>query len=321
MSTAIRTAVVAVGGNALIRDPQHTSLYDQYESVRLTVPHIVDLIADGWRVVLTHGNGPQVGFLLRKSELSSAELPPAPLDYCGSNTQGSIGYMFEVALYNEFRKRGMPNRAVALISQTVVDRKDPGFAHPTKPVGSFMDAAAAEKHRVEDGWTVMEDSGRGWRRVVPSPAPLRIVQETIIRVLIDKGETVIAAGGGGIPVVEETDGTLSGVEAVIDKDYASALLAGAIDADLFVIATEVEKVCLDFNKPTQRELTSLTVAEAEAYLAQGQFGKGSMEPKIRAVLAYLAAGGHQAVITNAENLKRALQGETGTRIIRGGIPA
>jgi carbamate kinase len=312
-----RTAVVAVGGNALIRDPEHTSLYDQYESVRLTVPHIVDLVAAGWRVVLTHGNGPQVGFLLRKSELSSAELPPAPLDYCGSNTQGSIGYMFEVALYNEFRRRGMTNRAVALVSQTVVDRNDPGFAHPTKPVGSFLDQAAAAKHRVEDGWTVMEDSGRGWRRVVPSPAPLRIVQEDIIRLLVDRGETVIAAGGGGIPVVEEADGTLSGVEAVIDKDFASALLASAIGAELFLISTEVEKVCLDFNKPTQRALDTLTVAEARKYLAEGQFGKGSMEPKIKAVLAYLERGGHTAVITNSQNMKRALAGETGTRIIQG----
>jgi carbamate kinase len=310
-------AVVAVGGNALIRDPQHTSLYDQYESVRLTVPHVVDLVAAGWRVVLTHGNGPQVGFLLRKSELSSAELPPAPLDYCGSNTQGSIGYMFEVALYNEFRRRGMPNRAVALVSQTVVDRADPGFGHPTKPVGSFMDEAQAARHRAEDGWTVMEDSGRGWRRVVPSPTPLRLVQEDIIRQLVDHGETVIAAGGGGIPVIEEADGTLSGVEAVIDKDFASALLASAIAADLFLISTEVEKVCLDFHKPTQRALDTMTVAEAQRYLADGQFGKGSMEPKIRAVLEYLARGGREAVITNAENMIRALTGETGTRIVQG----
>ncbi len=315
-TTKIRTAVVAVGGNALIRDPQHTSLYDQYESVRLTVPHVVDLIEAGWRVVLTHGNGPQVGFLLRKSELSSNELPPAPLDYCGSNTQGSIGYMFEVALYNEFRRRGLKNRAVALISQTVVDKNDPGFAHPTKPVGSFMDEAHASRHRDEDGWTVMEDSGRGWRRVVPSPRPLRIVQEQVIRELVDRGETVIAAGGGGIPVVEEADGTLSGVEAVIDKDFASAMLASAIGADLFLISTEVEKVCLDFNKPTQRALGHLTVAEAEKYLADGQFGKGSMEPKIKAVLEYLARGGKEAVITNSENMKRALLGETGTHVTR-----
>ena len=308
-------AVVAVGGNALIRDPQHTSLYDQFESVRLTVPYIVDLIEAGWKVVVTHGNGPQVGFLLRKSEMSASELPPAPLDYCGSNTQGSIGYMFEVTLYNEFRRRGMQNRAVALVSQTVVDKEDPAFKNPTKPVGSFMDKDHAAKHRDEDGGTVMEDSGRGWRRVVPSPKPLRIVQQEIIRELVDRNETVIAVGGGGIPVLEQADGTLSGVEAVIDKDFASALLASSIGADLLFISTEVEKVCLDFNKPTQRTIDRMTVAEAKRWLAEGQFGKGSMEPKILAVLEYLSRGGKEAIITNSENMSRALKGESGTRII------
>ncbi len=309
---AKRIAVVAVGGNALIRDAKKTSLYDQYDSVVITVPHIVDLIEAGWNVVVTHGNGPQVGFLLRKSEMSVSELPPAPLDYCGSNTQGSIGYMFEVALYNEFRKRGMPNRAVALVSQTVVDRDDPAFKNPTKPVGSFMDEALAKRHHEVDGWFVVEDSGRGWRRVVPSPAPVRIIQEDIIRELCDKGETVIGAGGGGIPVVEEKDGSLSGVEAVIDKDLASSLLASSIKADLLLISTEVEKVALDFNKPTMRALDSLTIAEAKRYLAEGQFGKGSMEPKVRAVLGYLERGGTKAIITNPENMARALRGETGT---------
>jgi carbamate kinase len=312
MATKRKTAVVAVGGNALIRDAKRTSLYDQYEAVCLTVPYVVDLITEGWSVVLTHGNGPQVGFLLRKSELSEKELPPAPLDYCGSNTQGSIGYMFEVALYNEFRRRGMQNKAIALICQTVVDRRDPAFASPTKPIGSFMDEATAIRHRDENGWTVVEDSGRGWRRVVPSPAPLRIVQEDIIRSLAEGGTTVIGAGGGGIPVVEETDGTLSGIEAVIDKDSASALLASSIGAELFLIATEVKKVCLNFNKPNQIELDSLTVKEAERALAEGQFGKGSMEPKIRAVLSYLSRGGRRAIVTNSENMASALRGETGT---------
>jgi len=314
MATKRRTAVVAVGGNALIRDSKRTSLYDQYEAVCITVPHVVDLIEEGWNVVLTHGNGPQVGFLLRKSELSKSELPPAPLDYCGSNTQGSIGYMFEVALYNEFRRRGMANKAIALICQTVVDRADPAFAAPTKPIGSFMSEAEALKRRDENAWTVVEDSGRGWRRVVPSPAPLRIVQEDIIRSLADGGTTVIGVGGGGIPVVEEADGTLSGVEAVIDKDLASALLASSIDAELFLISTEVEKVCLNFNKPNQVELASLTAAEAERALAEGQFGKGSMEPKIRAVLGYLSRGGKRAIVTNSDNMARALRGETGTLI-------
>ena len=310
-----KIAVVAVGGNALIRDPKKTGLQDQFESVRITVPHIVDLIQEGWSVVVTHGNGPQVGFLLRKSELSVAELPPAPLDYIGSNTQGSIGYMFETALYNEFRRRGMADRAVAIVTETVVDAADPAFLEPTKPIGSFMDHATAQLRHDKDGWAVVEDSGRGWRRVVASPRPKRIIQEGIIRELLAQGDTVIAVGGGGIPVVEAPDGTISGVEAVIDKDHASSLLASAIGAELFLISTEVEQVALDFTKPSRRWLASMTAAEAEGYLAEGQFGKGSMEPKIRAVLNYLAGGGKTAMITNPENMVRALRGETGTRII------
>jgi carbamate kinase len=315
MANARKIAVVAVGGNALIRDPKKTSLRDQFDSVRITVPHIVDLIEEGWSVAITHGNGPQVGFLLRKSEISAAEVPPAPLDYIGSNTQGSIGYMFETGLYNEFRRRGMKNRAVALVTETVVDRGDSAFQNPTKPIGSFMDEATARSHKEKDGWTVVEDSGRGWRRVVPSPTPTRIVQESIIRELLEQGETVIAVGGGGVPVAEASDGTLTGLEAVIDKDLASSLLASSIKADLFLISTEVEKVALDFTKPTRRWLDSMTVAEAKKYLAEGQFGKGSMEPKVKAVLSYLEKGGKEALITNPDNMVRALRGETGTRIV------
>jgi len=315
METKRKIAVVAVGGNALIKDATKTGLQDQFDSVRVTVPHIVDLVQDGWAVAVTHGNGPQVGLLLRKSELSAGEVPPAPLDYIGSNTQGSIGYMFETALYNEFRRRGMDKRAVALVTETIVDRNDPAFKNPSKPIGSFMNEATAAAHREKDGWTVVEDSGRGWRRVVPSPKPTRIVQEGIIRELLEQGETVIAVGGGGVPMAEESDGTLTGLEAVIDKDFASSLLASAIGADLFLISTEVEKVALDFTKPTRRWLDSMTVAEAEKYLADGQFGKGSMEPKVRAVLSYLKQGGTTAMITNPENMLKALRGETGTRIV------
>jgi len=315
MGSTRKIAVVAVGGNALIKDATKTGLQDQFDSVRVTVPHIVDLVQDGWAVAVTHGNGPQVGFLLRKSELSAGEVPPAPLDYIGSNTQGSIGYMFETALYNEFKRRGMDKRAVALVTETIVDRADPAFKNPSKPIGSFMDEATAAAHRDKDGWSVVEDSGRGWRRVVPSPKPTRIVQEGIIRELLEKGETVIAVGGGGVPMAEESDGTLTGLEAVIDKDFASSLLAQAIGADLFLISTEVEKVALDFTKPTRRWLDSMTVAEAEKYLAEGQFGKGSMEPKVRAVVAYLKQGGKTAMITNPENMLKALRGETGTRIV------
>jgi carbamate kinase len=312
---ARKIAVVAVGGNALIRDPKKTSLQDQFESVRLTVPYIVDLIQAGYSVAVTHGNGPQVGFLLRKNEISAKEVPPAPLDYIGSNTQGSIGYMFETSLYNEFRRRGMPNRAVALVTETVVDAKDPAFQNPTKPIGSFMDEVTARMRHEQDGWTVVEDSGRGWRRVVPSPRPKRIIQESIIRELLEQGETVIAVGGGGVPVAEAEDGTISGLEAVIDKDLASSVLASSIGADLFLISTEVEKVALDFTKPSRRWLDRLTIAEAEHYLAEGQFGKGSMEPKVKAVIDYLKNGGKEAIITNSENMSRALRGESGTRFI------
>lgn len=308
-------AVVAVGGNALIREPNKSGLQDQFESVRLTVPYIVDLIQAGYSVAITHGNGPQVGFLLRKNEISAKEVPPAPLDYIGSNTQGSIGYMFETSLYNEFRRRGMPNRAVALVTETVVDAKDPAFQNPTKPIGSFMDEATARMRREQDGWTVVEDSGRGWRRVVPSPLPKRIIQESIIRELLEQGETVIAVGGGGVPVAEAEDRTISGLEAVIDKDLASSVLASSIGADLFLISTEVEKVAVDFTKPSRRWLDQLTIAEAEQYLAEGQFGKGSMEPKVKAVIDYLKNGGKEAIITNSENMSRALRGESGTRFI------
>lgn len=312
---ALKIAVVAVGGNALIRDPKKITLQDQFVSVQLTVPYIVDLIKDGYSVAITHGNGPQVGFLLRKNEISAKEVPPAPLDYIGSNTQGSIGYMFETALYNEFRRRGMPNRAVALVTETVVDAKDPAFQNPTKPIGSFMDEATARLRQEQDGWTVVEDSGRGWRRVVPSPKPKRIIQESIIRELLEQGETVIAVGGGGVPVGEAEDGTIFGLEAVIDKDLASSVLASSIGADLFLISTEVERVALDFTKPTRRWLDKLTIAEAEQHLSEGQFGKGSMEPKVKAVIDYLKNGGKAAIITNSENMSRALRGESGTWFI------
>lgn len=312
---ARKIAIVAVGGNALIRDPKKTGLQDQFESVRLTAPYIVDLIQAGYSVAITHGNGPQVGFLLRKNELSAKEVPPAPLDYIGSNTQGSIGYMFETSLYNEFRRRNMPNRAVALVTETVVDANDPAFKNPTKPIGSFMDEATAKMRQEQDGWSVVEDSGRGWRRVVPSPRPKRIIQESIIRELLEQGETVIAVGGGGVPVAEAEDGTISGLEAVIDKDLASSVLASSIGADLFIISTEVEKVALDFTKPTRRWLDKLTIAEAEQYLKEGQFGKGSMEPKVKAVIDYLKNGGKEAIITNSENIIRSLRGESGTRFV------
>lgn len=312
MTEKRKLAVVAVGGNALIRQKGKESLPDQYAAACLTMPHIVDMVQSGWNVIVTHGNGPQVGFVLRRSELSVHELHTIPLDYGGSNTQGSIGYMFQTALQNEFRRRGMPNQAATVVTQTLVARNDPAFQNPTKPIGSFMDEKTALGHRDADGWSVMEDAGRGWRRVVPSPQPVRILQQEVIMRLAEAGFTVIGVGGGGIPVIENDQGELEGVEAVIDKDLASALFASCIDADLFLISTEVEKVAINFNKPDVQWLDTLSIQEAKHYLAEGQFGKGSMEPKVKAVLNFLERGGKKALITNPDNMLRALGGETGT---------
>jgi carbamate kinase len=244
------------------------------------------------------------------------ELHPVPLDYCGADTQGAIGYMFQMALHNEFRKRGIQKSAATVVTQVLVDRDDPAFSAPSKPIGSFMDEATASQRRHESGWAVVEDAGRGWRRVVASPLPKRIIEEGAIRALIQQGFVVISTGGGGIPVVADAQGNLSGVEAVIDKDFAGALLASSLKADLFLISTAVEKVALNYNKPDQQWLDRLDLAEARRYLGEGQFAKGSMGPKIEAIIKYLEQGGKEALITNPENIERALEGKTGTRITR-----
>ncbi|MGA9532666.1 MAG: carbamate kinase [Anaerolineales bacterium] len=313
-SNGKKVAVVAVGGNSLIKDKTHQTIPDQFAAASESMAHIASMIEAGWDVVVTHGNGPQVGFILRRSELSAHELHTVPLDYCGADTQGAIGYMFQRALYNEFRNRGMDKTAATVITQVRVEGDDPAFQNPSKPIGTFMEEETARKRQQEDGWQVVEDAGRGWRRVVPSPIPIEIIEQQAIGQLIDAGFVVISTGGGGIPVVRQPDGGLVGVEAVIDKDFASALLAATIKADLFLISTAVEKVALNFNQPDQQWLDSMTLADAESYLQAGHFAKGSMEPKIKAVMNYLRAGGKQALITNPENIERALRGETGTRI-------
>ena len=308
-------AVVAVGGNALIKDKNHQTVPDQYQAAAETMKHIANMIVDGWDVVVTHGNGPQVGFILRRSELASHELHEVPLDYCGADTQGAIGYMFQQALHNEFRLRGINKQAATVVTQTIVDRNDPAFENPTKPIGSFMDEAAAREKMAKEGWTMVEDAGRGWRRVVPSPIPQTIVEADAIRSLIDHGFVVVAVGGGGIPVMQLENGTLTGVEAVIDKDFGSAILASMIKADLFLISTAVEKVAINFNKPDQKWLDTMTVAEARKYLVEGQFAKGSMLPKIEAILKFMNKGGKKALITDPEHIKDALDGKTGTWIL------
>jgi carbamate kinase len=264
---------------------------------------------------VTHGNGPQVGFILRRSEIASHELHEVPLDYCGADTQGSIGYMFQQALHNVFLERGIAKVPATVVTQTIVDANDPAFQHPTKPIGSFMDEAQAKEKMAKEGWTMVEDAGRGWRRVVASPIPQTIVEAPAIRTLINNGFVVIAVGGGGIPVMQKESGELVGVEAVIDKDFGSAILASMLDADLFLISTAVEKVAINFNKPDQKWLDSMTVAEANQYLAEGQFAKGSMLPKIEAILKYMAKGGKKALITDPEHIKDALDGKTGTWIV------
>lgn len=311
-----QVAVIAVGGNSLILDEKHKTIPDQYAATVETSKHVAGMIEAGWDVVLTHGNGPQVGFILRRSELSMHELHPVPLDYCGADTQGAIGYMFQRALHNEFQKRGIAKQAATVVTQVLVDRNDPAFQNPTKPIGSFMNAEAAAHKRAEEGWQMVEDAGRGWRRVVPSPLPKAIVERDAIAALIKAGILVICSGGGGIPVTRDENGELVGVEAVIDKDFAGSLLAQSVGADLFLISTAVEKVAIHFNKPNQQWLDHLTLDEAKKYLAEGHFAKGSMGPKIQAVIWFLEGGGKEALITNPENLERALAGETGTRITK-----
>ena len=312
-----RRAVVAIGGNSLIKDKQHQSVPDQYAAVVETCTHISGMVAQGWDVVVTHGNGPQVGFILRRSELSAHELHTVPLDSCGADTQGAIGYMIQKALYNEFRKRGMTRQAATVVTQVLVDRNDPAFQHPSKPIGSFMDKEPALQHRDKDGWAVVEDAGRGWRRVVASPIPQRVVERDAVDALINRGFVVVAVGGGGIPVVEDESGNLLGSEAVIDKDYASSLLANSIKADLLLISTAVEKVALNYGKPNQAWLDKMTLADAKKYFAEGHFHKGSMGPKVQASIWFLERGGKEALITNPENIEHALLGRTGTRIVQG----
>ena len=308
-------AVVAVGGNALIRDSAHTALNDQYAAVCATATHIVDMVVAGWNVVVTHGNGPQVGFILRRSEIADGQVPTVPIRYAVGDTQGAIGFMFQNALGNELWRRGIDKPVVTLVTQTLVDRDDPAFAHPNKPIGSFMSEDVARDFERALGWSIMQDSNRGWRRCIASPQPLRIIEAPIIARLAREGVLIITCGGGGIAVRETGSGELEGVEAVVDKDRASALLAIEMDADLLMIPTGVERVAIRFGRPDQQWLDRLDTEQAERYAAAGEFGEGSMRPKIEALLAYVKRRpGGRGVITNPESIARALRGETGTWI-------
>ncbi len=314
-----KLAVVAVGGNSLILDPKKVTVEDQYTAAAETSKHIADMIEAGWDVAIGHGNGPQVGFLLRRSEIAHKVegMHEVPLDTCGANTQGSIGYWLQQSLQNELVRRGINKPVATVVTQVKVSAEDTAFQHPTKPIGGFMEEEEARQRKEELGWNVVEDSGRGWRRVVASPIPTEVVEIESVRALIAAGVVVVTVGGGGIPVVDNGKGGCAGVAAVIDKDYASSLLATLINADLFVISTAVEKIAINFGKPDQKWLDRMTLAEAKAYLAEGiHFAKGSMAPKIQAIINFLEAGGKEALVTNPENIGRALRGDTGTRIVR-----
>ena len=316
-----RTFVVALGGNSILRAGQRGTIEEQYENLRHTAEQLLGLLSGGNRIVISHGNGPQVGNLLLAGTMSQGTIPPMPLDMCGAATEGFMGYMIQNTLANALRQAGKAHNITTVVSQVVVDKNDPAFQNPTKPIGPFYTESEAAKLRQEKGWHIIQDSGRGYRRVVASPMPVSLQQARIINSMLDAGEIVVAVGGGGIPCVREENRNLHSVEAVIDKDYASARLAVDVDADVLFILTAVEHVYRDFGTPGQKALKHLTAAECRKLLAEGQFGKGSMEPKIRAAIMFLeeANSAHrerEVIITLPETALAALEGSTGTRIIK-----
>ena len=310
-----RLALIAFGGNALLPETQRGVQDEQVKNAEKAARLMVHIVRKGYELIIVHGNGPQVGNLLIQMEEAVTKIPPYTLDVCDAMTEGSMGFMLERAITNELRRLSIDKDAITLVTPVLVDRNDPAFDKPTKPVGPFYTKYRAQQLAREKKWAMGEDAGRGWRKVVPSPKPIDIVPKLIIHDLVEAGRIVIAAGGGGIPVILNGRGLYEGVEAVIDKDYASSLIAREVKVDLFIILTGTEKVFVDFGKPTQRELPVLPVAEARAYLDEGQFPPGSMGPKIRAAIEYIQAGGKEVLITDAAHLKAALIGRSGTRIV------
>ena len=313
-----KLAVIAIGGNSLIADKEHQAVEDQYSAICVTARHIVDLIEDGYSVVVTHGNGPQVGFILRRSEIAheTAGMHSVPLVSCGADTQGAIGYQIQQAMDNEFKSRGMDQSAVTVVTQVEVDKNDQAFVTPTKPIGTFYSEDQIESIKKEHpDWNMVSDAGRGYRRVVASPKPKNIVEKRAINTLIDAGFNVIAVGGGGIPVIKE-DEKYTGVDAVIDKDFATSLLAAELNADLLIISTGVPQVALNFNTPDQKQLETVTSDEMKKYMEEGHFAPGSMLPKVEAVLSFIEKGGKKAIITDPEHIKEAVAGKTGTHVVK-----
>lgn len=312
-----KLAVIAIGGNSLISDNSHETVEDQYSAVCETARNITGMMEEGYNVIITHGNGPQVGFILRRSEIATeaAGMHPVPLVSCGADTQGAIGYQIQQAMDNEFRRRGIDKSAVTIVTQVIVDAKDPAFANPTKPIGSFYPEENIQKIKAENpSWVMVSDAGRGYRRVVASPLPQEIVEVDIIKKLVVEGYCLVAVGGGGIPVIKLADGTLKGIDAVIDKDFASSLLAAQINADVLIISTGVPLVYLNYGKADERALDKVTLNELKQYVQENHFAPGSMLPKIQAVISFLERGGKKAIITNPESLAAAVAGKTGTHI-------
>lgn len=309
-------ALLAIGGNALLREGEKGLQEEQLENARDCAEMLARVVAQGYALCVVHGNGPQVGNLLIQQDAAFNQIPPYTLDICGAMTQGSMGYMLERMLINRLRFERLDTPVTSLLTEVVVDKHDPGFEHPTKPVGPFYPEFRAVELMRSKKWKMKEDSGRGWRKVVPSPKPIEIVQLGAIHALLEKGHCVIAGGGGGIPVIRDASGYLVGVEAVIDKDRLSALLAAQLGAELYIILTGVDKVALDFGRPTQRWIDRMPAAEARAHLAEGQFPPGSMGPKIESALAFLDGGGREVLITTAESLKHGDPDTLGTRIVR-----
>lgn len=310
----VKSAVVAIGGNALIKSGEEGTIYQQFANARETCSNLMQLVKRGYEIILTHGNGPQVGFALRRHERSRDVIPPYPLGVCVAETVGSIGYMLQQTMQNTVKEFGLRKDTVTIITQVVVDKADPSFTNPTKPIGQFFTKEEIDIKVKNDDWKVMEDSGRGWRRVVPSPRPIRIVEKDTIGHLLKMGKIVIACGGGGLPVIEFEDGSLDGVEAVIDKDYASSKLAQQLGIDEFIILTNVEKVSLNYGKADEVQLDVLTLEEAKRYFDEGHFPPGSMGPKIDAAIEFLENGGRRVIITSHDRLIEGIQGNAGTTI-------
>ncbi|MFC1848750.1 carbamate kinase [candidate division CSSED10-310 bacterium] len=308
-------ALVAMGGHAFIAKGEAGTIHDHERNAAKICQYLMTLVEREYNLIITHGNGPQVGNLLLKNELAKDEVLPMPLDILVANTEGSLGYILQQAMLNELRKRNIRRYVVTVVSQVIVDQNDPAFVKPTKPIGPFLSQEEAEKRRDTLDWNIVEDAGRGWRRVVPSPHPQKIVQRHTIRDVAQQGHIVIACGGGGIPIIQKEDGSYEGVEAVIDKDLTSSILAYQAGAELIIILTSVPKVYLNFNTPEQRALSALTIGETVQYINEGHFAPGSMGPKVEAILDFLKAGGKRGLITSPALLSQAMDGLDGTHFI------